>query len=204
MAWAGAIDVKPDNIMQLVDELTVVGKLELVDPVWPGDYACTRCAGPNSPTACATISNSGSPRTGRLGHKTLSDVRQGEMREGRLSCDRPRSCQLHTLGRAYRHRLRSTRRSRPVSHDAFQDLKVRFVPLQSSRVCGASVYRLCDRRFSANINACGASWRSAAPKTIGSLGREPRTLRLTSGAFDHYALTSRLLVLRTIMKWPPC
>ena len=141
MAWAGAIDVKPDNIMQLVDELTVVGKLELVDPVWPGDHACTRCAGPNYSTACATISNSGSPRTGRLGHKTLSDVRQGEMREGRLSCDRPRSCQLHTLGRAYRHRLRSTRRSRthPVNIDAFQDLKVRFVPLQSSRTCGADV-----------------------------------------------------------------
>jgi hypothetical protein len=30
---AGRIDIKPDNIAQLVDELRVVGKLELVDPV---------------------------------------------------------------------------------------------------------------------------------------------------------------------------
>ena len=29
----GRIDIKPDNIAQLVDELRVVGKLELVDPV---------------------------------------------------------------------------------------------------------------------------------------------------------------------------
>src|ERR1700704_2313564 len=30
---AGRIDIKPANIAQLVDELRVVGKLELVDPV---------------------------------------------------------------------------------------------------------------------------------------------------------------------------
>jgi hypothetical protein len=29
----GRIDIKPDNIAQLVDELRVIGKLELVDPV---------------------------------------------------------------------------------------------------------------------------------------------------------------------------
>ena len=30
----GRIDIKPDHVAQLVDELRVVGELELLNPVW--------------------------------------------------------------------------------------------------------------------------------------------------------------------------
>src|SRR4051812_22995058 len=53
----GRIDIKPDNIAQLVDELRVVGELELVDPV---RLETTRAPDPLDgtravPTAFATI-----------------------------------------------------------------------------------------------------------------------------------------------------
>ena len=94
----GRIDIEPDNIAQLVDELRVVGELELVDPV--------RLETMRAPDALDGIRadtdgfrhNSSSPM-GRLGgrigpgerHNTLGDIRpSGGMREGRvLSRKRP-------------------------------------------------------------------------------------------------------------------
>jgi hypothetical protein len=77
----GRIDIKPDHVAQLVDELRIVGELELLDPV---------------PTAFAIIeavqwvaSTGGSVRVRAMTRSAISDP-SGGMREGRvLSRRRP-------------------------------------------------------------------------------------------------------------------
>src|SRR3979490_361266 len=78
----GRIDIKPDNIAQLVDELRVVGKLELVDPVRLATMrAPDALDGPRADTD-GFRHHSSSPvgrLDGRIGpgerHNTLGDIR---------------------------------------------------------------------------------------------------------------------------------
>ena len=96
---AGRIDIKPDNIAQLVDELRVVGKLELVDPVRLETMRVRQMRWTELaliPTAFAIIvavqwvaSAGGSVRVSATTRLAISDP-SGGMREGRvLSRKRP-------------------------------------------------------------------------------------------------------------------
>ena len=95
----GRIDIKPDNIAQLVDELRVVGKLELVDPVRLETMRVRQMRWTELaliPTAFAIIvavqwvaSAGGSVRVSATTRLAISDP-SGGMREGRvLSRKRP-------------------------------------------------------------------------------------------------------------------
>ena len=94
----GRIDIKPDNIAQLVDELRVVGELELVDPVRLETMRAPDALDGTRADTDGFRHHSSSPM-GRLGgrigpgerYNTLGDIRpSGGMREGRvLSRKRP-------------------------------------------------------------------------------------------------------------------
>jgi hypothetical protein len=93
----GRIDIKPDHVAQLVDELRIVGELELLDPVRleaMRQMRWTELA--LMPTAFAIIeavqwvaSTGGSVRVRAMTRSAISDP-SGGMREGRvLSHRRP-------------------------------------------------------------------------------------------------------------------
>ena len=100
----GRIDIKPDNIAQLVHELRVVGELELVDPVRLETMRAPDALDGTRADTDGFRHHSSSPM-GRLGgrigpgerHNTLGDLtRAGGMREGRvLSRKRPSVTRRH-------------------------------------------------------------------------------------------------------------
>src|SRR4051794_20333646 len=82
MAWAGGSSIKPDNITPLVDELRVVGELELVDPVRLETMRAPDALDGTRADTDGFRHHSSSPM-GRLGgrigpgerHNTLGDIR---------------------------------------------------------------------------------------------------------------------------------